>query len=332
MILGKGYNLYSFKSIEDKSKLLELSVASHHSNSILHVIHFIKESLSLSVFGQLISKHEEAINVYAKYLKERSSFTTLISLYRFLNRPIEEAMCLLYAAYKQKEPVQRLSALKQCADVFSKHKSLEWQLEGIKEQILLIERQLPIEEHDSNVAQTGNEAIFSKYPRTPIIYAPLSFTLWYCFFYHPNAPKDKLSSPHSMKTAFHISDKRFLRANLTARSKIGDWQSLKDMVNSKKSIFSKGPKSEIGFEPFVEAVFDNRGPEDILKYFLLLVESPIRRYQLAIRYKLWDIACDTLFILKDREKAAQLKSILVEEMTAEASLPYREKLDKISFK
>jgi hypothetical protein len=124
-----------------------------------------------------------------------------------------------------------------------------------------------------------------QFQRTPIVNAPLSHTLWYCFFYHSTASKEKLSSPFSLKTAFRVTDRRFCRSQLAARSKIGDWVTVKDMVTSKKSLFNKTPKSDIGFEPFVEAVFENKGPDDLLIYFLMLVESPLRRYTLAVRFK-----------------------------------------------
>lgn len=332
MISGKIINLNCFKSYEDKSKLLELSVTSHHSSTILNVILFIKDNLTPSLFIQIMSKYEEAICIYAKYLKERNSFSSLIMFYKSLNRVTEEAMSLLYAAYKVKEPLARLNAFKQCLELFSRTKTLEFQVEGIKEQILLMERQIPIEEHDSKAALSGNEVIFTKYPRSPIIYSPLSYTLWYSFFYHPTAPKDKLSSPYSIKAAFQITERRFIRSLVNARSKIGDWQSLKDSVSSKKSIFSKGPQSVIGFEPYAEAVYDNKGPEDILKYFLSLIESPVRKYILSVRYKQWDIAIESVATLKDREKANNLKSIIVNSMGAEASQVYREKLDALNFK
>jgi hypothetical protein len=65
---------------------------------------------------------------------------------------------------------------------------------------------------------------------------------------------------------------------LNARARIADWQSVKELVTSKKSWFSKAPKSPIGFEPFVEMVADNYGPPDLIIFFLGLVEALDKRY------------------------------------------------------
>lgn len=42
-----------------------------------------------------------------------------------------------------------------------------------------------------------------------------------------------------------------------------------------KSIFSKIVKSPIGFEPFVEAIYNNKGPNELLIYFISLIEPGI---------------------------------------------------------
>ena len=99
-----------------------------------------------------------------------------------------------------------------------------------------------------------------------------------------------------------------------------------------KGLIYRTPKSPIGFEPCVQAVVINRGPEELLRYFLTLIDPIDRRYELCVQHRIYDMAADCVATLKDRHRASQLKNILIEQYGAEGSIKLRDKLDRISYK
>jgi len=250
------FAIHHFRSFEDKNKLLEAAVITANSIVILQVIFFLKDHLLPNLFVEILSKHSIAVNLYSSYLRQRNNITALQALYRFLRSPVEEAKLLLSSTYEIQEPKKRLSSLRTCYEAFQKEESLHFYAEQLNDQIALLERQIMIEEHDLNAAK--HETIYLKHPRFSLPFRPLSDTLWYCFFYHAMAHKTKLSSPENLEKTFKLTEKRFLRCQLSARAKIGDWEGIKEIAVSRKGLFSKTPKSPIGFEPYVEVCVRSR--------------------------------------------------------------------------
>jgi len=82
---------------------------------------------------------------------------------------------------------------------------------------------------------------------------------------------------------------------------------------------------------FAEAVYENRGPDELFRFFLLLVEPTERRFETAVQYRCYDVAVECTIKLKDRERVNFLRQYLVECLGAEGSQFLREKLDKIPF-
>jgi len=191
-----------------------------------------------------------------------------------------------------------------------------------------------MEDHDSRAAANG-EQIYVKFPRSiSLPFTTLSFTLFYCFFYHHTLTiKDKEGSPEHLREVFKISERRYVRTKMLARAKAGDWTAVRDMVASKKSgIFTKSPKSVIGFEPYCDVVYSNNGPTDLLRYFIGLIEDESRRYSVSLRCKCYDAAISAIASMKEKErpeKISHLKNTLVEQLGAYASSSYREQLDKL---
>ncbi len=82
----------------------------------------------------------------------------------------------------------------------------------------------------------------------------------------------------------------------------------------------------------METITENRGPEELVKFFLALVEPIDKRYQLALKYHMWGYAVDVAVVMKDKEKISMLKSTLVEYLGATGSIELRERLDRVVIK
>jgi hypothetical protein len=59
-------------------------------------------------------------------------------------------------------------------------------------------------------------------------------------------------------------------------------------------------KTPIGVEAIVEIVYEQNGPDDLKKFLMSYVEPEEKKFELASRLKLYDLAIDSLAILKDK--------------------------------
>jgi len=241
----------------------------------------------------------------------------------------------LKAGYRQKDPRIRLQQFEYCLNTYKTQThvdSLAFYIQQLTEQIELLRRQIPIEGYDSQIAQSGQEAIYKEIPRKNIIFAPLSTTLHYCLLYHPTADKNKHSSPFTIRKIFNVSDKRYTWLALIARAKVKDWEFLKQLVDSKASLGLKGisnkKKTPIGFEPFLQIISQNGGGETILSFFCSMIDDNEEKFQLAVTYKIYSLAIQTLVDMRDQRRLTDFRNWLVEELGAEKSIIHREKIDE----
>jgi len=305
----KPYSIHHLKSYESKKILLEEATKTLIPNTILTVLLFLQESLTPSNFDSIISPNPVAFEAYIAYLKKINMSNKLLALYQSTGRTADHAMLMLSLAYQDCPQVEkRLEAFRECVKLFEKCDTLKWHLSHLTTQVALLETQITIDTND----RRSEYEIFNKFPREnigPIVGKPLANTLYYCSFYHASLPEDNPSSPLSLLKQFKISERRYVYTQLHARAQLSDWRFIKGLV-SKKGIFSSGTKSIIGFEPFIDAVVTNKGPADLLAYFFDAIPLA-ERYPIAIKYKLYGKAIETVIELKDKTLAKELEEILI---------------------
>ena len=73
-----------------------------------------------------------------------------------------------------------------------------------------------------------------------------------------------------------------------------------------QSFFSSTPKSCIGFLPFVQMIAENKGPMDLMNFFLGLITPPSDRLLIAAQYHCWEVSVKTALEVREREAATQL--------------------------
>ena len=114
---------------------------------------------------------------------------------------------MLSFANCQKDGNKRLQALTHAMNHFSSLQDCQFVHQQIKLQVELLKRQITIDEFDEKTEKKGDE-IYKKFPRKNIgfslVGSTLNQTLYYCFFYHPLATIDKLSSPLSLQKLFDV--------------------------------------------------------------------------------------------------------------------------------
>lgn len=166
--LSNGFpsSIYEFKSLADKTKLLESSIETLNQDVILQVILFLKVNrirkyLSAgNTISSSIPRYHFKIQTCCSDLQKsfkiewkcQSSHCSL-SIFRptsrrrtsFTPTSLSYTRCSISMYFVTPKPSLRLNALKSCADTFSKHAALRWQYEQLKDNIAILERQILIE-------------------------------------------------------------------------------------------------------------------------------------------------------------------------------------------
>jgi len=247
-------------------------------------------------------------------------------IYKNQGRILDEASLLIQQAYKEKNPLYRYEALRSCQFQFEKQEGLKWYTDQLKDDIALLEKEVQVEQFDANTAAKG-EPVFQQFPRFPIVNVPLSTFLYYCTCYHKNSPEKYAGNPQSLIKTFKVHDRRILWTSLRAKAKMKEWEDLKNLVVS-KGFFSGGIKSAIGFEPFVEVVYSQKGPYELLAFFINQIDPYSRRAAVASKYGLYDIAVDAVLNQKDKNEAINFQASLLKNLGPDVSLPYRLRIEE----
>jgi len=107
--------LYLCNSLDQKKELLKLSLQTHHSDTIRVVIQYLKLSLPLETFDQILRSSSETVNNYLLYLTEAYPDRKEWERVLMLTQRYEELGFFFYlTALTQSNPASRLSKLQDC--------------------------------------------------------------------------------------------------------------------------------------------------------------------------------------------------------------------------
>ncbi|KYQ92432.1 hypothetical protein DLAC_06412 [Tieghemostelium lacteum] len=262
--------LHKYKSLADKSNLLRLTVKTMNNDNILMVLQFLYDTLRDRLFIDEVSKYPNLIDMFFGFLRKIGKFNDIINLQKLLKNQSEELYISLYMAINEKDMRKRRVLLGNWVNQYKSQTRYSLYIQQIEQYIGLMDRQIRIDEFDSQ--QALKDPFFLKYPRSPIYGRSINDTMYYMFLYHPSAPKDKLSSPISLKDSFEVSEKLFLINQLKARSITQDWNYVKNILPQKKGIFSKIYHSEIGIESFIDILTLYQAPPDLIDSCVKMLE------------------------------------------------------------
>ena len=151
---------------------------------------FLKKSLSNSSFREILIFKSAAANAYISYLREAGEQDELINSLYSLGKSDEAAMVEFMLASKKRQPDARIQALKKSLISGFSDPTLSSESGHVRDYINLLERQIPIDSTDEEVAKGGKIEIFNQFPKkASLIGQPLLTTLYYCCLYHYDLPK-----------------------------------------------------------------------------------------------------------------------------------------------
>lgn len=273
------------------------------------------------VFHGLLSAPEmdpRLLDLWVEYSYSRGMWSELFELYDGLKRPRDAAAMLIAAAHSKREPGPRITALRTVLPYLLRN-GLEWLHRQLKGEIEHIRRQTEMLHHYQN--HGPRSAIFADFPVPPGLLAcglTVYHALIYLWTYHSGSSGDL--SPVEFEKAFSVPPQRKAVAKLRARARMHDWASVKKIADqsvstanrllSALSLGSSHVVSPNNLDLLVEEVFANHGPAELLVYFGSRIPDQRRRYDVALRFQLWDVAIGAL---QTQEQAMYLLARLSKE-------------------
>eukprot|EP00898_Chlorokybus_atmophyticus_P005807 jgi/Chlat1/6227/Chrsp44S05814 len=263
-----------------------------------------------------------AILMYCwRYLEEQDALPQLAALHKYQQDARSEALLMIKCAYRMTEPAQRLQAL-QDASVFLGRAScagLEFEWEAIKQDMDLLQIQAKMEEFDTRMEASAQEPMFQQHRRPSLKFATVRDALYYCFFFYPYAPENKLSQANIIREQLLVSDQMYTWMQLLARAQLQDWDSVASIPTLKGMIYKKA-MTPIGFGPFVEVMTWFNGPMELRVRFAESITDPERKYLTCSRHRLHQPAIQALLALESKETLLRYRVQILGENALEQDI------------
>jgi chemotaxis protein histidine kinase CheA len=107
--------IYVCNTLDQKRELLSLAIHTESPDIIITVIHYLKNSLTSTIFDQILINSQEAATYYLKHLVEKEPDRKEWKRVILLTQRYDELGLFLYStALNQTEPAKKLSKLQDC--------------------------------------------------------------------------------------------------------------------------------------------------------------------------------------------------------------------------
>lgn len=313
ILAGNRYvNLSLFKRKEQKLELLDYAILAADKYTITKVILYLEDTLKSSIFFYELIRRPVAADHYLLYLRSTEQLNEEMNLLNMMGRYEDVAFAMYARAIKSSaESQQQVKLLKRSLQNFTTGgpEVMQWQT-YIKEQISLLEQQLPIEmddvrrteeaikfanseiSHIQNVQNNEKNELFVIYPRWRLIGLSLMETLRYCCVYHYHLPDNNFASPFYLKKTFHINERQFLWIALHSLAKTSRWSEIDNLFEYKSWLGSRKIRNIVPIIDVVEVLYQNSSPIEMLEKYLELVDNVERKLQLAKQFHMNKYAAD----------------------------------------
>lgn len=108
ILLGQPFSLEKYKSLADKTSLLDAAIIAGNGDAILIIVIFITKTLKPTLVQRLLMERPDAINVYVHYLSTRLMMNDITDLLSMQGRSVDAAMTNLNAVIKNTRDETRL--------------------------------------------------------------------------------------------------------------------------------------------------------------------------------------------------------------------------------
>uniref|UniRef100_A0A7E4UV39 Vps16_C domain-containing protein n=1 Tax=Panagrellus redivivus TaxID=6233 RepID=A0A7E4UV39_PANRE len=300
-----------YRSRQNKVDLLDAALVTLDRDVIVRVVLFLKSSVSNAIFREVLIFKPDAAAAYLSHLRESGDTDELIDSLYALGRSDEAAMIEFTAATKRRDTASKVQSLKKCLVSGFSDPTLSSEANAVRDYINLLERQIPIDSTDEDMAKSGGETVFKQFPKkATLIGQPLLTTLYYCCLYHYDLPKNSYASPLSIREVFNIGDREFHWMAMSALARHRRYDEIEKVMTSKKLLAATKIICPLPWNAFFSLIFKyGAPPKDVLARWLRAVPDLEERLKICESMaEAREIQIETLIALKDRQKLTALIS------------------------
>ncbi|CAF0831405.1 unnamed protein product [Rotaria sordida] len=309
MMENRTVNLYNYRDYDRKVSLLRIAVSFNAPKVTVPVILFLENTLSKSIFYELIKQHPSAVRNYLNMAKLYLENDSYISMLKQFGKNEEVGIIRIRQASEINDINSKMTLLDQAAIEINSHPW--WHLQIAEYQHLLHkqrELQRSILSSQSNI-NLENRTVLDTYKSLfDIEFRRQKF--------NRNIDKNTVDYSKEIERTFHMSPEMILCGKLSVIMQCGLRMHYDDFIHcaTHQSIFGK--KYTIAPENFADMVynwikFSGEGQEKASEQttrFLNMIQDPGRRIHYAERFQNYDVAMDTIaFVLRDRVQLENLR-------------------------
>ncbi|CAD6202027.1 GSCOCG00002908001-RA-CDS, partial [Cotesia congregata] len=270
ILLGQSYSLENYKSLSNKTSLLDTAIASGNGNAVLIITLFIIKTLKLALSQKILMERPDALNVYVHYLSTRLQVNEVTDLLMMQGRLVDAALKTLAITIKNtrddgrllqklikcyKTQFINLPEYKECLFVNNFIKLLEWK----------------IALNSGGVKNLGNNSVLD--------------CLKYICENNWNSSQDAAVSPAKIFANQHdVTPRQYQKTVLKTRVSVQAWDDVNNILLSKGWLGSEKLQSSLPIEDILKILHQGQAPTTIIEKFLKYVDNMRNRLQLAKNY------------------------------------------------
>ncbi|KAF2356222.1 hypothetical protein FHG87_013022 [Trinorchestia longiramus] len=323
MCTGQPYSLHCYRSLQEKQELVAAALRAAHTQTLVAVLVFCRNTLSRQLFMQELERSPVAAQSYVCFLKQRRQYSDAVEVLQALGRQEEAALLRYRQCLSISDHAKKVSALSSLTSSSLTSPHLAHYRTIINDHVDLLERQKIIDDQD---AKNTSSPLFVEYPRASRVYGtPLLTTLYYCSMYHWNDGRGTATAacPSSFRQTYRLTDRQYLWAVVRGRARVkhfylpeqlpsllstrsgGMLGSLSGALSAVSSSLAGSTRPLLPPDRLLDALASAAAPAAVLAAYLAQVEPKELRLRLAQHYDVTTAVVEVLVALKDRAALQQ---------------------------
>lgn len=255
----------------------------------------MKQTLSHRIFNQEIKSRPQAVESLINYLRVTEQTDQLFDFLSMTARHEEAAVVKLKQSLNTRNAESKKKAISNCnmnhfsSSMGPSRDLLNFWSELLTNEVVLLERQIPLEEQDKRrqtLPTLEDNAKFIDIPRSSVLNQSVISTLFYCCLYHYVLPETSTISPLSLQKTFELTDKQFTWTALIALCKRKQWNQVDNLFQGKSWLGTKKIKSDINFDEVCLVLLKHDAPTDYVSKYAMLIDDLETRLDFAKEHNL----------------------------------------------
>ncbi|XP_063976175.1 spermatogenesis-defective protein 39 homolog [Diachasmimorpha longicaudata] len=303
ILLGQPFSLEKYKSLSNKTALLDAAISSGNGDAILIIILFITKTLKPALVQRLLMERSDAVNIYVHYLSTRLMMNEITDLLAMQGRPIDAAMTNLNVIIKNTRDEARLiQKLNKCYKTQFMNSPECRETPFVQNYIKLLEWK---------TALKNTKLLEDFKPNSSVLDC-----LRYSCREHYGASDGTLVAPAMLDHQHEISPRQYQKVALEARVGVKAWEDVDGLLLSKGWLGSHKLQTNLPIEDVLKILNKGEAPTAVLDKFLRYVDSVERRLHLAKFFSCPKTVIEILGTQGDRTSLLEYRDTLVPQSEA----------------